>query len=168
MEVTMKKAFYLVIVLMTMMAVSAQVNATDSTRACKQDSIETCESGEDIEWVVDSVEADTVEMDSTAADSVFYGDIDVLDDLESSDCELTNRYGLIVTGSKYGIRDLEKKENVTDIIYDYAYPAFRRKMTDEYYTYFYIYQGDGNGILAIIESTNEVMTIISPTESENP
>lgn len=167
----MKKAFYLVIVLMTAMVVlnvSAQMNTLDRIAGCGQDTIDEWVVDSIEDWIVDTVEADTVEMDCTAADSVFYGDIDVLDDLELSDCELTDRYGLIVTGSKYGIRDHEKKENVTDVIYDYAYPAFRRKMADEYYTYFYIYQGEGNGILAIIESTNEVMTIISPTESETP
>ena len=160
----MKKAFYLVIVLMTAMVVlnvSAQMNTLNRIEGGEQDTIDKWAVDSIKDWIVDTVEADTAEMDSTAVDYEAY-------DLESSDCELTNRYGLIVTGSKYGIRDHEKKENVTDIIYDYAYPAFRRKMADEYYTYFYIYQGEGNGILAIIESTNEVMTIISPTESETP
>lgn len=167
----MRKLLYLVMALITAMMVlnvSAQMNELDRIEGCEQDTIGDWVVDSIEDWVVDTIEADTVEMDSTAADTVFYGDIDVLDDLELPDCELTDRYGVIVTGSKYGIRDHEKKENVTDIIYDYAYPAFRRKMADEYYTYFYIYQGKGNGILAIIESTNEVMTIISPTGNKAP
>ena len=162
----MKKAFYLMIVLTTMMTASTQLKAVDciGVREPSCDDEWVIDSIEN--WVVDTIEADIIEMDSTAADSVFYGDIDVLDDLESSDCELTDRYGLIVTGSKYGIRDFEKKENVTEVIYDYAYPAFRRKMADEYYTYFYISLGDSNGMLAVIESSNEVMTIVSPSENK--
>lgn len=162
----MKKAFYLMVMLVTMMIASTQVNAVDCIGVREPDCDDKWIVDSIEDWVVDTIEADTVEMDSTAADSVFYGDINVLDNLESSDCELSNRYGLIVTGSKYGIRDFEKKENVTEVIYDYAYPAFRRKMADEYYTYFYISLGDSNGMLAVIESTNEIMTIVSPSENK--
>ncbi len=86
-------------------------------------------------------------------------------DLEISDCELTNRYGLIVTGGKYGIRDNEKKENVTEVIYDDASPAFRRKVEDEYFTYFYIMKDGRKGIVGIAESTNNVMTIMSSSDN---
>ena len=151
---------------MMVLNISAQMNTRDYVKGCEQDTIDEWGVDSIEDWVVNSVEADTVEIDSTAMDSVFYGDMDLHDDIESSDCELTDRYGLIVTGSKYGIRDYEKKENVTEVIYDYAYPAFRRKIEDEYFTYFYIYKGEGNGIVAIIESTNEVMTIVSPTEDK--
>lgn len=128
----------LVFYLMTAMAASAQVNVVDSVE----------------EWIPDSIEVDTVAMDEENCQ-----------DLEISDCELTNRYGLIVTGGKYGIRDNEKKENVTEVIYDDASPAFRRKVEDEYFTYFYIMKDGRKGIVGIAESTNNVMTIMSSSDN---
>lgn len=124
--------------LMTAIAASAQVNVVDSIK----------------ESIPDSIEVNAVAVDEENPE-----------DLEISDCELTNRYGLIATGAKYGIRDNEKKENVTEVIYDDASPAFRRKVEDEYITYFYIRQGEHNGMVGIIESTNDVMTIMSSSES---
>lgn len=112
--------------------------------------------------VVDSVEEsipDSIEVNAVAVDEESQQDLKILD------CKLTNRYGLIATGGKYGIRDYEKKENVTEIIYDDASPAFRRKVEDEYISYFYIRQGERNGMVGIIESTNDVMTIMSSSES---
>lgn len=123
---------------MTAIAASAQVNVVDSVE----------------KWIPDSIEVDSVAMDE-----------DSCQDLEISDCELTNRYGLIVTGGKYGIRDYEKKENVTEVIYDDVSPAFRRRVENEYITYFYIRQGERNGMVGIIESTNDVMTFMSSSES---
>ena len=124
---------------MMAMATSAQVNVVDSVE----------------EWIPDSIEVDTVATNEENRQ-----------DLEISDCKLTNHYGLIVAGSKYGIRDNERKENVTDVIYDYATPAFRKKVEDEYITYFYIVKDGNNGIAAIAESTNNVMTIMSSDSSE--
>lgn len=123
--------------LMSAIAASAQENVVDSVE----------------EWIPDSIEVDTVAMDEESCQ-----------DFEISDCELTNRYGLIVTGGKYGIRDNERKENVTEVIYDYATPAFRRKVEDEYFTYFYIVKDGCNGIAGIAESTNNVMTIMSSSD----
>ena len=126
--------------LMTAIAASAQVNVVDSVE----------------EWIPDSVE-ECIEIDTTATNDE--------KDLEISDCELTDHYGLIVTGSKYGIRDFEKNENVTEVIYDDAAPAFRRRVEDEYITYFYIRQGECCGIVSIFESTNHLMTIMSSSDS---
>lgn len=126
--------------MMTAIAASAQVNVVDSIE----------------EWIPDSVE-ECIEIDTTATNDEKV--------LEISDCELTDRYGLIVTGSKYGIRDFEKNENVTEVIYDDAAPAFRRKVEDEYITYFYIRQGECCGIVSIFESTNHLMTIMSSSDS---
>ena len=123
---------------MTAIAASAQVNVVDSVE----------------KWIPDSIEVDSVAMDE-----------DSCQDLEISDCELTNRYGLIVTGGKYGIRDNEKKENVTEVIYDDVSPAFRRRVENEYITYFYIRQGERNGMVGILESSNDVMTFMSSSES---
>ena len=123
---------------MTAIAASAQVNVVDSVE----------------KWIPDSIEVDSVAMDE-----------DSCQDLEISDCELTNRYGLIVTGGKYGIRDYEKKENVTEVIYDDVSPAFRRRVENEYITYFYIRQGERNGMVGILESSNDVMTFMSSSES---
>ena len=124
--------------MMTAIAASAQVNVVDSVA----------------EWIPDSIEVDSIAMDEESCH-----------DLEISDCELTDRYGLIVTGGKYGIRDNEKKENVTEVIYDDASPAFRRKVEDEYFTYFYIMKDGRKGIVGIAESTNNVMTIMSSSDN---
>jgi len=126
--------------LMTAIAASAQVNVVDNVE----------------EWIPDSIE-ECIEIDTTATNDE--------KDLVISDCELTDRYGLIVTGSKYGIRDFEKNENVTEVIYDDAAPAFRRRVEDEYITYFYIRQGECCGIVSIFESTNHLMTIMSSSDS---
>ena len=135
-----RKISLLLMSLMTAIVASAQVNVVDSIE----------------EWIPDSVE-ECIEIDTTATNDE--------KDLEISDCELTDRYGLIVTGSKYGIRDFEKNENVTEVIYDDAAPAFRRKVEDEYITYFYIRQGECCGIVSIFESTNHLMTIMSSSDS---
>ena len=135
----MNRLFVLAMGLMTVIGASAQVNVEDSVD----------------EWIPDSIEVDTVTMNEESCQ-----------DLEISDYELTNRYGLIVSGGKYGIRDNEKKENVTEVIYDDATPAFRRKVEDEYFTYFYIIKDGCNGIAGFAESTNNVMTIMSSDSSE--
>ena len=137
-----RKISLLFMSLMTAIVASAQVNVVDSIE----------------EWIPDSVE-ECIEIDTTATNDE--------KNLEISDCELTNRYGLIVTGSKYGIRDFEKNENVTEVIYDDAAPAFRRRVEDEYITYFYIRQGDCCGIVSIFESTNHLMTIMSSSERKD-
>ena len=140
-RIDMKRNIALLLMsLMTAIAASAQVNAVDSVE----------------EWIPDSVE-ECIEIDTTATNDE--------KDLEISECELTDRYGLIVTGSKYGIRDFEKNENVTEVIYDDAAPAFRRRVEDEYITYFYIRQGECCGIVSIFESTNHLMTIMSSSDS---
>lgn len=133
----MRKVF-LLFCLITAITASAQKNLVDNVE----------------DWIPDSIEVDTVAVNEENRQ-----------DLEISDCELTNRYGLIVTGSKYGIRDNERKENVTEVIYDNATPAFRRKVEDEYFTYFYIVKDGQNGIVGIAESTNNVMTIMSSSDS---
>ena len=125
--------------LMTAIAASAQENVVDSVE----------------EWIPDSIEVDSIAMDEESCQ-----------DLDISDCELTNRYGVIIQGGKYGIRDYEKKENVTEIIYDYASPAFRRKVEDEYITYFSVSSNGHNGIVGIIESSNKIMTIMAPPQEE--
>lgn len=161
----MKKAFYLVMALITAIAlanVSAQVKTLDSHEDCEQDSID--------EWVVDSIEdwvVDSVEADSTACYDVSdeIDELDEMDDFEIQDSGLTKRYGLVITGGKYGIRDFEKKENVTDVTYDYATPAYRRKVENEFITYFYVREGERSGIIGIFESTNRIMTIMSPSKS---
>lgn len=135
-----RKISLLLMSMMTAIAASAQVNVVDSIE----------------EWIPDSVE-ECIEIDTTATNDEKV--------IEISDCELTDRYGLIVTGSKYGIRDFEKNENVTEVIYDDAAPAFRRKVEDEYITYFYIRQGECCGIVSIFESTNHLMTIMSSSDS---
>lgn len=161
----MKKAFYLVMALMTAMAmatVSAQVKTMGSNEDSEQDSID--------EWVVDSIEdwvVDTVEADTTTYYDVSdeIDELDAMDDFEIQDSELTKRYGLVIRGGKYGIRDYEKMENVTDVIYDYAQPAYRRKVENEFITYFYVSEGDRSGIIGIFESNNRIMTILSPSKS---
>lgn len=87
-------------------------------------------------------------------------------DLEIKEVELTDRYGVTVQGGKYGIRDFEKQENVTEIMYDEAYPSYRKKVMDEYITYFYIRVGNQSGVVGITESSNQTMTIMAPPQKE--
>ena len=71
---------------------------------------------------------------------------------------LTNRYGVIVSGEKYGIRDYEKNEDVTEMIYDYARPAFRKEVDGDYITFVEIKVDGQSGLVGIIEETNEIIT----------
>ena len=87
-------------------------------------------------------------------------------DLEIKEVELTDRYGVVVQDGKYGSRDFEKQENVTEIMYDEAYPSYRKKVMDEYITYFYIRMGNQSGVVGITESSNQTMTIMAPPKSE--
>lgn len=87
-------------------------------------------------------------------------------DLEIKEVELTDRYGVTVQDGKYGIRDFEKQENVTEIMYDETYPSYRKKVMDEYITYFYIRVGNQSGVVGITESSNETMTIMAPPQKE--
>ncbi len=103
------------------------------------------------EWIPDSIPNDSVKDDF---------------DLEIAEVELTNRYGVVVQGGKYGIRDFKKQENVTEIIFDEANPSYRKKVMDEYITYFYIRVGNQSGVVGITESSNHTMTIMAPPKSE--
>lgn len=71
---------------------------------------------------------------------------------------LTNRYGVIVSGEKYGIKDYEKNEDVTEMIYDYARPTFRKEVDGEYITFVEIKVEGQSGLVGIIEETNEIIT----------
>ena len=103
------------------------------------------------EWIPDSIPIESVNDDF---------------DLEIAEVELTDRYGVTVQDGKCGIRDFEKQENVTEIIYDEAYPSYRKKVMDEYITYFYIRVGNQSGVVGITESSNETMTIMAPPQKE--
>lgn len=103
------------------------------------------------EWIPDSIPIESVNDDF---------------DLEIKEVELTDRYGVVVQDGKYGIRDFEKQENVTEIMYDEVYPSYRKKVMDEYITYFYIRMGNQSGVVGITESSNQTMTIMAPPKSE--
>ena len=103
------------------------------------------------EWIPDSIPIESVKDDF---------------DLEIKEVELTDRYGVSVQDGKYGIRDFEKQENVTEIMYDETYPSYRKKVMDEYITYFYIRVGNQSGVVGITESSNETMTIMAPPQKE--
>ena len=79
---------------------------------------------------------------------------------------LTKRYGVIVSGDKYGIRDYEKNEDVTEMIYDFARPAFRKEVDGQYLTFIEIKVDGQSGLVAIIEETNEIITRMTKPKEE--
>lgn len=105
--------------------------------------------------------------DAMAVDSV---SVDSLDQTEQGidivEVEWSDRYAVAEKDGKYGIIDVKADSLVTDIVFDEAYPAFRKRVFSEYITYFSIRQGDRLGIVGIFESTGSVTTILAPQEDE--
>lgn len=106
---------------------------------------------EEEEWIPDSIEVDTV-----AADIVERSDIE--------EVEWSDRYAVASKDKKCGIIDLKADSLVTDLVFDEAYPAYRKRVFGEYVTYYSIKQGDRLGIVGIFEATNTVTLILAPSQ----
>lgn len=105
------------------------------------------------EWIPDSIAVDMVAVDTLTQPDIV-------------EVEWSDRYAVAEKDGKYGIIDVKADSLVTDIVFDGAYPAFRKRVFSEYITYFRIRQGDRLGIVGIFESTGSITTILAPQEDE--
>ena len=128
----------LIVCLMTAIAASAQENVVDSVE----------------EWVPDSIAID-VTIDSTAVDT--QGAIPDIEEVEWND-----RYAVAEKDGKWGVYDVTADSLVTGLIFDEAYPANRKRVFEEYVSYFSIRQRDRLGVVGIFESTNTPTIILAP------
>ena len=92
------------------------------------------------------------------------GEINALRIKDAIECELTDRYCVVKKNGKYCIADFERGVNVTDAEYDMLELVSRKKIDEEYYTYFLMEQDGQRGIIGIIETSNEFITILLPKE----
>lgn len=76
------------------------------------------------------------------------------------------RYAVVCKGGKCGVYDFSKFENVTRIEYDTLYMAFRKEIEGEYVTYFHASKDGNEGLLGIMEATNQFITIMLPKKDE--
>lgn len=76
------------------------------------------------------------------------------------------RYAVVCKGGKCGMYDFSKFENVTRIEYDTLYMAFRKEIEGEYVTYFHASKDGNEGLLGIMEATNQFITIMLPRKEE--
>lgn len=128
----------LIVCLMAALAASAQENVVDSVE----------------EWVPDSIAVD-ITIDSTAVDT--RGTNPDIEEVEWSD-----RYAVASKDGKCGIFDVKADSLVTNLIFDEAYPANRKKVFGEYITYYSIRQGNRLGVVGIFESMNSPTIILAP------
>lgn len=102
------------------------------------------------------------EVDTVTAESM--GEINAIRLNESKEAEWTNRYSVLKKNGKYGIADFERGVNVTDAEYDMLELLSRKKIDEEYYSYFLMEQDGQRGIIGITETSNEFITILLPKE----
>ena len=105
------------------------------------------------EWIPDSIATD-ITTDSTAIDTQ-----ESQPDIE--EVEWDDRYTVAEKDGKYGLYDVNGDSLLTDLIYDEAGPAFRKRVFDEYITYYYIRQGEQSGVVGVFESTGGITTILA-------
>lgn len=79
---------------------------------------------------------------------------------------LTDRYGVVYLNGKCGIYDFQKEENVTKIEYGYLAFASRKKLDEEYYTYFTWEEEDTIGFIGVAEANNEFIGIANPKKED--
>lgn len=108
---------------------------------------------EEEEYIPDSIAID-ITVDSTAVDTE--GSIPDIEEVEWDD-----RYAVAEKDGKWGLYDVKCDSLLTDLIYDEAAPAFRKRVFDEYITYYYIRQGDRAGVVGVFESTGGITTILA-------
>lgn len=110
------------------------------------------------EWIPDSIATD-ITTDSTAIDT--QGSQPDIEEVEWDD-----RYTVAEKDGKWGLYDVKGDSLLTDLIYDEAGPAFRKRVFDEYITYYYIRQGDRAGVVGVFESTGGITTILASQEEK--
>lgn len=125
--------------------------------------------------VVDSVCIDSCLVDSAAYDvdlnsavvsenGVAQISLDMCDSLMVSD--VTDRYGVVYKDGKCGVYDIARRENVTDIEFDYLRYSHRIEMEIGFCSYFYWESGGSSGAVGIVEEDNHFMIITAPKEKD--
>lgn len=102
--------------------------------------------------------------DSVENSTESIGEINALRIKDAIECELTDRYCVVKKNGKYYIADFERGVNVTDAEYDMLELLSRKKIDEEYYSYFLMEQDGQRGIIGITETSNEFITILLPKE----
>lgn len=102
--------------------------------------------------------------DSVENSTESIGEINALRIKDAIECEPTDRYCVVKKNGKYYIADFERGVNVTDAEYDMLELLSRKKIDEEYYTYFLMEQDGQRGIIGITETSNEFITILLPKE----
>lgn len=120
---------------------------------CLMTAIVASAQNEEEEWIPDSIAID-ITADSTVVDTE--GSIPDIEEVEWDD-----RYAVAEKDGKWGLYDVKGDSLLTDLIYDEAGPAFRKRVFDEYITYYYIRQGDRAGVVGVFESTGGITTILA-------
>lgn len=120
---------------------------------CMMTAIAALAQNEEEEWIPDSIAID-ITVDSTAVDTE--GSITDIEEVEWDD-----RYAVAEKEGKWGLYDVKGDSLLTDLIYDEATPAFRKRVFDEYITYYYIRQGIRIGVVGVFESTGGITTILA-------
>lgn len=117
--------------------------------------------------VMDAAVVDTAVVDIAVVDTAVVSDngvvhiaLDVCDSLMASD--VTDRYCVVYKNGKCGVYDIARRENVTDIDFDYLKYSRRMEMEGGYYSYFYWERGADSGVVGIVEADNHFMIITSP------
>lgn len=108
---------------------------------------------EEEEYIPDSIAID-ITVDSTAVDTE--GSIPDIEEVEWDD-----RYAVAEKDGKWGLYDVKCDSLLTDLIYDEAAPAFRKRVFDEYITYYYIRLDNRAGVVGVFESTGGITTILA-------
>ena len=125
---------------------------------CMMTAIVASAQSEEEEWIPDSIAID-ITVDSTAVDTG--GSIPDIEEVEWDD-----RYTVAERDGKWGLYDVKGDSLLTDHIYDEAGPAFRKRVFDEYITYFFVRQDDLSGVVGVFESTGGITTILASQEEK--
>lgn len=131
--------------------------------------IATSAQSEEEEWIPDSIEMDpasfmSINLASEESDTI--GCHSIEEEPEIVEVEWDDRYAVAEKDGKWGLYDVKGDSLLTDLIYDEAGPAFRKRVFDEYITYYYIRLGEQEGVAGVYESTGSIMTILAPQKEE--
>lgn len=131
---------------------------------CMMTAIAASAQNEEEEWIPDSIEMDpatfmAITLASEEPDTIGCHSIEEEPDIV--EVEWDDRFAVAEKDGKWGLYDVKGDSLLTDLIYDEAGPAFRKRVFDEYITYYYIRQGDRAGVVGVFESTGGITTILA-------
>lgn len=83
-----------------------------------------------------------------------------LDQCEKIDTCSIKKYAIVTKGGKHGIYDLEKNENVTEIVFDVA-SFYRRHVSEDgiEVSYFCVEKGIERGIIGVVGKDNQTVGV---------